>query len=397
MSKELILQEQQRTENVALTPPQADAIRAIAGVTISPSMRGNGLYDINPGSMVGTLELDGLSLEIVPKVPVNHLLFLVAYSADPKTWRDTYSTFTSSTYWHESLIQSFLSLVNKVIVRGLMIGYRQEEESLPTIRGRILFDKLIKANAGTLFPIQLQFDEFTEDIEVNRVIRSALHVATSIRLRNALPQKQISSILREFSQVRLTTYDQRNMPSFAFVSMSRDYRLAILTALLILKHYSIERGGDEIQARSFLLDMNLLFQDFVTTALREALHVSERNFPGRQFDKELSLDQDNTIRLKPDLSWWSGRRCEFVGDVKYKKSEANQDYYQLLAYLTATNLNWGMLVYPDGEAQTQSYTIKSEHRRISTETVDLNKDPDEILANIQTLADVIATHRRAAR
>ena len=393
MTSELLLEEQSRTEGVVLTPHQAEAIRQLQGITVLPSSQGSGLYDINPGSMVGTLEIADLSLEITPKIPVRHLLFLIAYSADPKNWRDTYSRFEASDYWHESLIRSFYGLVQKVIVKGLMIGYRQQEDSLPTIRGRILFDEIVKTNAGTVFPIPVRFDELTEDIEVNRRIKSAVYTASSMRLRSAPNRRSIHMILRELSQIQLTHYDRRNLTQISSPSLSHDYRLALQLADLILRHCSIERGNDGVRAFSFLLDMNLLFQDFVTTALREALEVPVRSFPGREFGKNLFLDEQNEIRLKPDLSWWQGNRCSFVGDVKYKRSEENADYYQVLAYMTATNLQWGLLVYPNGEAVERTYNVRSEGRQISTETINLNKDPEGILEEIGGVADLIDRRR----
>ena len=393
MTSELFLEEQSRTDGVALTPGQAEVIRQLPGITVLPSSHGSGLCDINPGSMVGTLEIADLSLEITPKVPVRHLLFLIAYSADPKTWRDTYSHFEASDYWHESLIRSFYGLVQKVIVKGLMIGYRQQEDSLPTIRGRILFDEIVKTNAGTVFPIPVRFDELTEDIEVNRRIKSAVHTASSMRLRSAPNRRSIQTIFRELSQVQLTHYDRRNLTQIPSQSLSHDYRLALQLADLILRHCSIERGNDGVRAFSFLLDMNLLFQDFVTTALREALEVPVRSFPGREFGKRLFLDEQDEIKVKPDLSWWRGNQCSFIGDVKYKRSEENADYYQVLAYLTATDLKWGLLIYPNGEATKQSYTVRSEGRQIATELIDLDNDPDSILENIGEIADLIRGRR----
>jgi 5-methylcytosine-specific restriction enzyme subunit McrC len=252
----------------------------------------------------------------------------------------------------------------------------------------------VKTNVGRLFPVPLRFDELTEDIEINRRIKSAARTASSMRLRYAPNRGVIHSIFRELSQVQLVYYDRRALPPILSSSpISQDYRLAIRLADLILKHCSIERGSNGIRAFSFLVDMNLLFQDFVTTALRERFQISERSFPGREFGKNLFLDEQNEIRLKPDLSWWQGNRCSFVGDVKYKRSEENADYYQVLAYMTATNLQWGLLVYPNGEAVERTYNVRSEGRQISTETINLNKDPEGILEEIGGVADLIDRRR----
>ena len=60
------------------------------------------------------------------------------------------------------------------------------------------------------------------------------------------------------------------------------------------------------------------------------------------------------MRLAPDLTWWDGPTCTFVGDAKYKNVSGervpNADLYQLLAYATALDLPGGLLAYARGEA-----------------------------------------------
>ena len=63
-----------------------------------------------------------------------------------------------------------------------------------------------------------------------------------------------------------------------------------------------------------------VFETFVHVALREALGLSDKNFPKNAKGHGLYLDDDQQIRLRPDLSWWDRGRCVMVGDVKYKKT-----------------------------------------------------------------------------
>ena len=74
-----------------------------------------------------------------------------------------------------------------------------------------------------------------------------------------------------------------------------------------------------MRASGFLMDMNVVFQEFVTTALREALGVSPRVFLEKSIP---SLDEEGKVHLRPDLTWWQGGTCLFVGDAKYKRISA---------------------------------------------------------------------------
>ena len=85
--------------------------------------------------------------------------------------------------------------------------------------------------------------------------------------------------------------------------------------------------------------MNRAFEDFVVTALRDALDLSESRF--RQ-GTAIYLDRGRHVRMRPDITWWEAGQCRFVGDVKYKRLEAegiqHADLYQLLSYTIATDL-----------------------------------------------------------
>ena len=63
------------------------------------------------------------------------------------------------------------------------------------------------------------------------------------------------------------------------------------------------------------MDMNQVFQEFVTVALREELKATERTFGERWVP---SLDEEGRIGLRPDLVWRDGGAFVFVGDAKYK-------------------------------------------------------------------------------
>ena len=67
------------------------------------------------------------------------------------------------------------------------------------------------------------------------------------------------------------------------------------------------------------------------------------------------------MRLAPDLTWWDGTRCTFVGDAKYKnltgRRVPNADLYQMLAYATALDLPGGLLVYAQDEAEDAVYDV----------------------------------------
>ena len=136
--------------------------------------------------------------------------------------------------------------------------------------------------------------------------------------------------------------------------------------------------------------MNKVFEDFVYRALREALHCTARDFPQGGGRRRLSLDADGRIDLQPDLSWWVGDRCVFVGDVKYKRTDSgdgkNPDLYQLLAYTAATGLETGLLIYALGARETRRHYVPSVGKELVVEVLDLSVSPDLVLSQVDRIA-----------
>ena len=148
--------------------------------------------------------------------------------------------------------------------------------------------------------------------------------------------------------------------------------------------------------------MNTLFETFIVTALREALHLSEVEFPqNARGRKRLSSTRVGglTTQARPFVvgrpTMHVRRRREVQARQPTEEVE-HPDIYQLLAYTVATKLPGGLLVYAAGEAAPVDHLILHAKKRLRLTTVDLGGTPDMILANIQTIAEQIKDLRREA-
>ena len=128
--------------------------------------------------------------------------------------------------------------------------------------------------------------------------------------------------------------------------------------------------------------------------------VSDRTLRSDERLPHIWLDEDKQVRLKPDLSWWDGPRCTFVGDAKYKRIESNvpnADLYQLLAYATALDLPGGLLIYAKGERPPETYRVRNAGKCLEIAEIDLASDADELLSRVDELAKRVLRIRAASR
>ena len=296
------------------------------------------------------------------------------------------------------LALALASAARRAFSRGLLHGYVVEEEALQTVRGRIRFDEQIRRRFGIAVPVEVRYDEFTEDILANRLVKAAVYRLGRMRLQSPAARKELGRIAGMLDNVSPVEIAPKAVPEVRFDRLNGHYREVVALSRLVLRHSAYESGRGEVRASGFLMDMNVVFQEFVTQALREALRVSDRVFREKTID---SLDKEDRVELRPDLTWWDGRSCLFVGDAKYKnltgKRVPNSDLYQLLAYVTALDLPGGLLIYAQGEAAPGTYRVRHSGKRLEVAALDLRGTLDEALGRIRDVGGKVKALRDEAK
>jgi 5-methylcytosine-specific restriction enzyme subunit McrC len=104
--------------------------------------------------------------------------------------------------------------------------------------------------------------------------------------------------------------------------------------------------------------------------------------------RSIRLDEESALATEPDLSWWRGQRCLFVGDAKYKLTEEGQlsDLYQLLAYCIATGLDSGLLIYAEQPTGPARHRIVHGGPTLRVESVDVTSPVSRIENRLDVLA-----------
>ena len=396
--REIDLREYVPSDPLALSVHERDALlnRRDLGLAMAPVTGGADEYTLTPGSMVGAVEVGGLSVRIAPKVGIRQLLSLACYAIGHVKLQAREFDFPEHSALPDALALAFGAAARRAFARGLLHGYRTEEDALPTVRGRIRFDDQIRRRFGVPLPVEVRYDEFTADILLNRLVKAAAHRLGRLGLRSRAARSGVAWVAESLGDVSLAAFPRGSVPEVRFDRLNEHYRSVATLARLVLRHGAFEARRGQVRASGFLMDMNHVFQEFVTVALREALGVSEREFGERSIGP---LDQEGRVSLKPDLTWRHGSRWTFVGDVKYKRIDSgvpNADLYQLLAYATALDLPGGLLVYAQGEQAPATHTVRHSGKRLEVAALDLSGALERTLARVEELARRVTVLRRAA-
>ncbi len=396
----LTLTEHQPSPETYLAAEQLDALRRmVRSVDVSPTSRSN-TWILRPGSEIGVIRLPDLTVEIRPKLPIHRVLFLISYTLDRLNLPGKVVDLAQPPDLVEAMVRIFHDAVRQATSRGLLQGYRTQEETLNVVCGRIRIEEQLRRRFGIAVPIEVRYDEFTPDIEPNRLLKAAVRRLAWLPQRSRNTPRLLSAMRAVFANVSDVAYRPTHLPEVPVTPLNAHYHPALALARLILRSGAVELAAGKVQSASFLIDTNKVFEEFVVVALREALGLTEYTFPQEARGRDLWLDQGCDLRLKPDLSWWQDNRCVFVGDAKYKRTTLhgaqNHDIYQALAYALAADLPGALLIYAHDDQDRidpVTYDIPQAGKRIEVDVVNLQGQPAEILERIDDLARKIRKHK----
>ena len=381
-----------RDVDLRLDAAQLDALKA-AHIDVTP--HGGDSYTLRPSSHIGVVTAGDLSVVVRPKIPMDSVMFVLAYALGIWEWVRDDSALTGDSDVLEAIVPAFVHHTERAIRRGLRQDYRVEEEALHAVRGRIAFAEQIRRRPGVSLPIEVTYDDFTEDLEENRLLHTAIHLLSRVSIRSERWRRELRGLRPAFAAVSIGSYRRGGVPEVRYHRLNEHYRSAVELARLIIESSSFELRHGEVTASSFLIDMNDVFEKFLRVALRNTLGLTEREWPSGKQSRRLTLDTEKQISLEPDLMWLGGVDATpvFVGDAKYKHIEPDgfkhADVYQMLAYCIASDLPSGLLVYTADEHEPHDYVIEHAGKTIEVAALDLSGSPEAILEDIACLARIV--------
>lgn len=367
---------------------------ARSGVVNSTPSFTAGNWLIGAGTYVGVAEVAGIELWIKPKVDIDRLLFLLGYALSPKGWRDEEISLQAKEDLLPAIARAFERQTDRALQRGLLQGYLRVEESLPVLRGRMRESDQLRRRFGLAVPLEVAYDEFTANIAENRILLGAAR--RLLRLQRVPDDVRRRLVRLTTKLIDITEPTPGVVPGWIPTRLNARYHTALHLGELILRATSVEQTHGGVRFSGFMFNMAVVFEDFVTVALSEALQA--RGGAARRQDRAHRLDLAGKVQIRPDLVWYSDEGAPIaVVDAKYKAERPSgfpdADLYQMLAYCTALGLDRGHLVYAKGNEAATSHAIRNADVEIVQHAVDLAESPPSLLAQIELIADEVAANR----
>lgn len=370
-----------------------------------------GWWRVSTRQWVGGFSLSDLRVIVRPKIKPENLFFLLEVGLPPEAWQAEAIDYATNDELLPALVSFFARTTETTLARGLFHHYRHEEDDLLALRGRIDFVRQFR-RGGVLVPMACSWDDFTADVDENRCLATAIRLALRVPDVPHDDRRRLRRLLAALDGVAEPTESAAldRLDRIQYTRLNEHYRPALRLARLILANRTLQDQHGDTAASAFMLDMNQLFEDFVTSRL-------QRELRGRLEVKAQSrphLDIERRVEIRPDLTFRHCSETVGVADLKYKLTDADSsaadtvgplarhgDYYQLLAYTTALNLTEGTLIYcadanedaaveqqlPNESLATSTITVQHAETQLHAVAIDLSGSPSDIDAQIAALAE----------
>jgi 5-methylcytosine-specific restriction enzyme subunit McrC len=361
-----------------------------AALSIGVGDGSEGIYDIRAGSIVGTLVWPSLQVLIRPKVDLENVFFLLGFRGGLAQWGEDPFPYVHERDFLRALAWAFDAELRRALRSGIARDYLSRQDAQVTLRGRIDVVRQIRVQQGRGYPIQCQFQEYSEDIALNQLIKAAQRRLKGVPSLGAELVRRLRRSGVGFTDVADVEYSRASIPEMLFTRLNRQWEPATRLALMILRQEALRDETGSILGTSFTVDMNKLFEKFIEEIVRE-----ETVRAGFSFQPQALVRLTDQIHMLPDLVLRLGRETLAVGDAKYielqPKDWPHANLYQLLAYCVGLGLPRGLLIYANFR-EPQVHRVLKAGIELQIIGIDMTLPPEQLVTKAREAARQLVQH-----
>ena len=377
MTRHLSLREASFRERVELGAHEARWLHTQGVAQVTPGSE-PGTYDLQVGHLVGTVAIGDLQVSVAPKLPVRTVMWLLAQSELDVIWRKDEAKLDALDLI-DVLAHLYIRELDELLRRGLLSGYRTLETVETVLRGRLRLTYQLSRRFGTLYPLEVEYDEFDQNTLENRILlTAALRLQTVLLRKNSELATRLSQRVSAFGAVEALIPGEVRTDD-PLTRLNEHYGDALLLARLILEGLGFSEESGDYTAKGILFPMWRVFEKFVARVLKRHLDGPLVN---AQYSMRFLSDGPATFQVRPDIVISEGPTITSVVDTKYKvASPTSADLYQMNAYSSALSAPSVTLLYAEPVAE-RTMTVAGSAARIHIRGVDLTAEPDSIVGDV---------------
>ncbi len=361
------------TDETEIPELLADRVAAAARASSFAGTGGEGVLEhgrkgLRARGVVGVIATPGCQLEILPKIEgarersVDHatlrerLIHMLAMARDIRIdARDVAQLGWQRDTILEVLIRLYCSRLVDAVRQGLPQEYTEQQDDLPTLRGRLDVTRQFSTLAVSPQKLACRFDQRSPDVALNQVMRATIGKLS--RLAQA-PDNQ-----RALRELGFAYADISEVPPGALrwdlIVLDRTstrWRELVALARLFLGDRHQQTSAGAVEGYGLLFEMNVLFEEYVARLLARALTGTDLSVAAQGGHRDCLFEgETGRFRTRPDVIIRHGNKIALIVDTKWKRIKgiddpkqgvSQADVYQLMAYGRVYECPDVVLLYP---------------------------------------------------
>lgn len=356
-----------RPSAAAVTDEECDLLSRLG--ELRPGFCDRGYSSIRLAQYCGLISLGHRVLEVLPKIEDSSdasagrgLLLRLLRAADdvPVFLHQATGHQTQSAPLLDIFISAFLDEVTTLVRAGLPRRYREVNDDLGVLRGRLASQRQFTSHFNRLDRIACEFDDLTHDSQWNRLIKAGLRVVRDWISSESMHRRWVELVIA-FEDVVDVRCSPRDIDRLVFDRQASRYRAAMGWVRLLLSLLSPDTRAGESAAPGLLVDANKLFERAVSRRMhRRASRSAVLSLAAHESERYLASEKQNSAvrfaKLIPDLVISRNGHVAAIGDTKWKRVDvdgrtkhlipSSADLYQMQAYASAYQCEELALIYP---------------------------------------------------
>ena len=314
-------------------------------------LRYNGIKFKN---FVGVIQVDGLTVEILPKIDAsetNEELWQSVLIGMLKTTRKLQvrkvgnaNVSRQNVHLLDIYFEWFLNELELLIHNGLIKQYYKQTKNVKALKGKLEFAGHLRKNLIHKERFYTTHQIYDKDHLIHQILSKALYIIEDFTKGTYLYSRS-KSVRLDFPDVKEIKVD---VSTFSRVKKGRKtapYATALEIARLIILNYAPNISAGDEKMLALLFDMNNLWEEYVLVKLKqEAAALQNVEVYGQQ-----SKEFWQGITIRPDIVVKKDEKY-FVIDTKWKNIQnfnpSTQDLRQMYVYNDYWKSVRAMLLYP---------------------------------------------------
>lgn len=350
---------------------------------------------------VGLIECpSGQKIFIKPKVSVQNLLYIVAYTYDVVNFYnyDDSKEITNVKTPIAIYVIVLLNWIELLFKKGLLKSYRSVHDETSFINGRIIDKSKFNITGKVICEVEEQTFSGIE----NQIIKATLsYILKNIDLSDCeFLRHKIKRYLKLLDGVDSLRLSTKTFTSIKYNRLNKNYKKILELCALIYSGSFLFDANGSVKFSGFLVNMEKLFEKFIFKVLEKRFHELGVKYQSKHEDFISTANlsgQKNSTKFIADIEIPG----KLVVEVKYYTLASSPDAYDE-AHLRQTynscitlNVN-GLIIYPHNKVEftLKAYTknIKHyEHIAVSTGTFPINSPIEKFDSNISKFLDTVST------